>query len=994
MKKAKLLVALTALLLTISAFAQNVTLKGVVVDQNGDGIPGASVFISGTTRGIMTDLDGAFELSVPAGTKVIKASCLGYDEKEVEVTGGALRIVLEESTVFLQEAVSIGYGSPKKVESLVGTVTTVNSESIKNAPSSSALDMLQGQVAGLSVLTSGGVAGDNSVTMKLHGVGSLTSSSSPLYIIDGVPSSASSIMAMNPNDIESISILKDASATSIYGSRAANGVVHIITKSGAYNDAATVTVRSQWGISTITDKSLYTNMMSAPELARFWNAAGVHSAQYVKETFYDQFGSDVDTKWYNYVQQFNTPQSQNDISISGGGRKVAYMIGASQFHQTGTAIGNVYDRYTVRSNIQGRPQNWLKVGMNTNLSYSYNVQNPNWSNSSENRNYTSGALSYLTLPFYPAIDPATGKEYEVEYPGGLINHRTYMKNRVTGTERLSFSGAVFAGIDFTPNLRFKTQAGINGYIGRYKGSLNPSYSIAGGTGWRSRTAYYSYTASFTNTLEYNLDINEDHQITALLGHELIWNDYDAFNAAADGLTNPALLLLQNGDPEQNSVSESQSQSGTRSFFGHVDYTLLDKYIFDASLRFDASSRFGSHNRWAPFWSLGGLWKIRKEDFMSDLRWLDDLNFKVSYGTQGNDAIGNYDRLALLGKGGTYNSVTGLYFAQPLSPDLKWEQQALLTIALTGRLVNRVDFDLEWYHRKTTNMLMDVPIPATVGFGSQTRNVGGLVNTGVDITLGVDIVRGYDYFLRFQTTFNYNNEKITELFDGRQRWEIDGTGIAWVVGHPVMYYSPIYAGVNRENGKPQWYVPGENVDITTKNEVTEEFDEVALTQNTGYVRNAPINGGFSLSGSWRGISLVCDFSYVLGKYMINNDAYFYANPNNFSDNNQHKDISNFWTENNKDAKWPDWRQGAIMQFDTHLTEDASFLRLKNLQIGYTLPSSLMSRQKVFKEVKVNFTGRNLLTFTKYSGIDPENDTNVSLGLPANTKQFMFGLELTF
>ena len=995
MKRAKLLfVSMLSLLLPLLAMAQQkVTVQGDVVDESGIGVPGAAVFVTGTTHGTMTDVDGKFSFAVPVGTRFVKVSCVGYDEQEVAVTNAPLHVVLIESTTFLEEAVSIGYGSPKKIESLVGTVTTVNSETIKNAPSSSALDMLQGQVAGLAVLTSGGVAGDNSVSMKLHGVGSLTSSSEPLYIIDGVPSSARTIMSLNPNDIESISILKDASATSIYGARAANGVVHIITKTGSYNNTATVTLRSQVGISTITDKSLYENMMSSDELARFWNIAGVHSAQYVKETFYDN-GYNADTKWYNYVQQFNNPQYQNDLTISGGGQRVAYMIGASQFHQRGSAIGNVYDRYTLRSNIQGRPKDWLKVGMNTNLSYDNNIQNPNWSNSSNNRNYTSGALSYLTLPFYPAIDPETGKEYENEYPGGMINHHTYMANRVTPSERIGLTGSIFATIDFTRNLRFSTRAGVDGYISRYRGMMKPDYYLMGGKGWRSRSTVYNYTSSFTNTLEYSFDFGEDHKFTVLAGHELIWNDYDAWSGSAEDITNPNLVLISMGDKTKNSLSEGQSQSAFRSFFGHADYTLLEKYIFDATVRYDQSSRFGANNRGATFWSIGGLWKLKREEFLRSVVWLNDLNFKVSYGTQGNASIGDYDRLPLLGPGGTYNGQTSLFFSQPESPDLRWEQQALLTIALTGKVLDAFDFDVEWYHRKTTDMLMDVPIPATVGFGSQTRNVGGLLNTGVDVTLGADILRGRDYFLRFQTTFNYNKEKVTELFDGHERWEITNTGVAFVVGQPVMFYYPIYAGVNRENGKPTWYVPGENIDETTKDEVTESFDEVALTQNTGLKRHAPIYGGFSLSGAWKGLSLVADFSYVLGKYMTNNDAYFYANPNNFSTENQHKEISDFWTESNPDAKWPDWRQGVAMQFDTHLVEDASFLRLKNLQVGYSLPESLMSKQKVFKDVKVTFTGRNILTLTKYTGIDPEDDTNVSLGLPANSKQYLFGLELTF
>jgi TonB-linked SusC/RagA family outer membrane protein len=997
MKKLKLIMVILALFTAVSAWAQNITVTGVVEDEEGLPVPGASVFIPGTTKGVITDEKGHFSFAVPSSTREIKISCVGYDDVNLDLKSSGhkdLLIVLKEATTFLEGAVAVGYGSPKKIESLVGSVTTVNSESIRTAPSSSALDALQGQVAGLAVLTSGGVAGDNSVSMKLHGTGSLTSSSAPLYIIDGVPSSSRSIMALNPNDIESISILKDASATSIYGARAANGVVHIITKNGAYNNNATITVRSQYGISTITDKSLYQNMMSSAELARFWNIAGIHSEQYVKETFYDN-GYDADTKWYNYVQQFNNPQYQNDISIEGGGQRVAYLIGASQFHQRGSAIGNVYDRFTLRSNVQGRPKDWLKVGMNMNATYDKTIQNPNWSNSSSNRNYTSGALSYLTLPFYPAIDPETGEEYVNEYPGGMINHHTYMANRVTPTERLGLMGTAFLTIDFTPDLKFSSRAGIDGYISRYTGVMKPDYYLMGGSGWRSRTSAYSFSTSLTNTLEYNFDKLDDFKFSVLLGHEELFNDYDAWSGSSEEIINPRITLIQSGSPETFDVSESQSQSAFRSFFGHTDFTLNNKYIFDASVRADASSRFGASNRWGMFWSVGALWKAKREEFFKNIVWLNDLNVKASYGTSGNASIGDYQSLNLLGEGGIYDGTTGLYFAQPENPDLSWEKQGLLTIAVTGKVLDRLDFDLEWYNRKTTDMLMSVPIPATVGFGSQTRNVGALQNRGVDITLGYDFARTRDYFLHFQTTFNYNAEKVLELFDGRDRWEIANTGVAFVVGHPVMYYHPIYAGVDRNTGKPTWYVPNpDDIDTTTMDEVTDEFSEETLTQNTGLKRHAPVNGGFSFSGAWKNFSFLMDFSYVLGKYMINNDAYFYANPNNFADNNQHKEISDFWTETNPDAKWPDWRQGVIMQFDTHLIEDASFMRLKNLQIGYSLPKRVMSTMPFMQDLKITFTGRNLLTFTKYSGIDPEDDTNVSLGLPANSKQMLLGLELIF
>ena len=974
-----------------------VTLNGRVLDADGLPVPGASVFIPGTTKGVISDGDGRFVFDVPGGTEEIKISCIGYDDVDIDlasVKGKDIEVILKESTIFLESAVAVGYGTPKKIESLVGSVTTVNSESIRTAPSSSALDALQGQVAGLAVLTSGGVAGDNSVSMKLHGTGSLTSSSAPLYIIDGVPSSARSIMSLNPNDIESISILKDASATSIYGARAANGVVHIITKSGSYNNSASITVRSQYGISTITDKSLYENMMSSAELARFWNIAGIHSEQYVKETFYDN-GYNADTRWYNYVQQFNNPQYQNDISIEGGGQRVAFLIGASQFHQRGSAIGNVYDRFTLRSNVQGRPKDWLKVGMNMSATYDKTIQNPNWSNSSNNRNYTSGALSYLTLPFYPAIDPETGKEYENEYPGGMINHHTYMANRITPTERLGLMGTAFVTIDFTPDLKLSSRAGVDGYVSRYTGVMKPDYYLMGGSGWRSRSTTYNYTSSLTNTLEYTFDKSDQINFSVLAGHEEIYNDYDYWSGSIENIINPRITLISSGDPETREIDESQVQSAFRSFFGHADFTLDGRYIFDASVRADASSRFGAAKRWGVFWSAGAMWKIKREEFLKRVVWVNDLNLKASYGTSGNANIADYQALNLLGEGGMYNGTNGLYFAQPENPDLSWEKQALLTVALTGKVFDRFDFDVEWYHRKTTDMLMSVPIPATVGFGSQYRNVGALLNTGVDVTLGYDILRTRDSFLHFQTTFNYNAEKVLELFDGRDRWEIANTGVAFVVGHPVMYYNPIYAGVDRNTGKPTWYKPNpDDIDTTTMDEVTDVFSEEDLIQNTGFKRHAPIYGGFSFSGGWKGLSFLADFSYVIGKYMINNDAYFYANPNQFADDNQHKSVSDFWTETNPDAKWPDWRQGTVMQFDTHLIEDASFLRLKNLQIAYSLPKSIMDNISFMQDLKITFTGRNLLTFTRYSGIDPEDDTNVSLGLPANSKQMLLGLELTF
>ena len=993
MRKIKLFLTALAVMISSVAFAQKLTVTGNVTDAStGEPVPFASVHEKGTMNGVNTDVDGNYSISV-SKTATLVFSSIGYTAVEIAVDGKAkVDCDLPVDSEVLEQAVAIGYGSAKKVGTMVGSVTTVKSDALKNAPSSSALDALQGQVAGLSVMTTGGVAGDNNVTMQLHGMGSLGSSTAPLYIIDGVQASSGAVMAMNPNDIASISILKDASATSIYGSRAANGVVYVTTKAGAYNNRATVTVRSQAGISTLADFTLYDNMMSGSELKDFLVKAGIMSPEQIYNKWTSK-GWDANTEWYKYFQQFNNPQFQNDIAVEGGGEKVAYMIGASQFHQRGTAFGNFYDRYTVRTNVQGRPKDWLKVGMNVAFSLEQTAGAGFWGGSGSTSNNPYGGLSYVKNPLIPATD-ADGNIPEVMWADGNYNTKYLIKMQPKQTDSYNLLGSFNVEIEPFKNFKIASRAGVDGYFTTYGYTLMPSAQFAGGVGSRSRQMGYSYAATVTNTIEYSFDIANTHHFSVLAGHEGVGNFSESISASSENFTDDRLTNLQDGEQSSFSISESLSQSRFLSFFGRFDYSLMDKYYFDASVRNDACSRFGANNRNATFWAVGGMWKMKSEDFLNSVSAVDDLNFKVSYGTQGNASIGNYQHLGLISGSSKYMDTAVKVLAQPANPGLTWEQQALFTVGVNGRLFNRLDFNFEFYNRVTTDMLMDVPYNYTTGFSSLKANVGSLSNRGVDITLGVDILRGRDYYLRAQTTFNYNAEKVTGLFNGLDRWEMTGYGLAYVVGKTVMFYAPIFAGIDPADGAPMWYVPGENVDETTMNETTKVFDEASLTQNTGLRYTPPVYGGFSLSGGWRGFSVQADFSYVLGKTLINNDAYFYANPNAFAEQNYHKAVADFWTPENTDAEYPDWSKGYIMQFDTHMYEDADFLRLKNLQVAYSLPRKFLAGQNVLSGLKLTFTGRNLLTVTKYSGIDPEVAGNLTLGRLGNSKQYLFGLELTF
>ena len=978
-----------------SALAQTKVSGTVYSQEDGQPIIGAAVKVIGTQTGVLTDVNGKFTVSLPKGKNALQISYLGYESKDVIAKNG-MRIFLASDARVIDDVVVVGYGSGRKVGTVVGSVTTVHAEKLNNAPSASALDALQGQVAGLNVLTSSGESGDNAVSMNIHGIGSLGASSTPLYVIDGIPSNSRTIMAMNPNDIESVTVLKDASATSIYGSRAANGVVYVTTKTGKFNTDAKVTFRTQYGRNTLANKGFYENMMNASELKQFWLDAfgdwGV-TESYLKQRFDDR-GYTADTKWYEVLQNWSAVQTQNDLSIEGGSEKVKYMLGASQFHQDGTTIGNYYDRYTARANIDARPKDWLKVGVNVNLSHDKRQRNSNWGNSSSgNANYLAGGLSMLQNPLYPQYDE-NGEEYN-RYPGNnLWNQVYYMETHPDEYLRYGLIGNAYVEITPIKNLKIMSRLGTDMYFIRNNWMTLPSFPGANGSGTKGKSTDYEYSNTITNTIEYKFSITDDHNFTVLAGMEGVDNNYDYFYARSQGQDDDRLMNLQNGTQSTYAMSESATRSKFLSFFGRLEYSLMDKYFFDASIRNDACSRFGANNRNATFWSAGAMWKLGKEDFLKDVKAINDLNFKVSYGTQGNASIGDYAAIGRIGTLSKYDDAATWAYTSPGNPNLTWETQKLLTIGVNGRLFNFVDFDISYYVRKTSDMLMDVPYPYTSGFEEITTNVGTLQNSGIDIELNFNILKGKDYYLNFRTIFNYNKQKITELFQGRDRWEIANTGVAYVVGNPVMFYYPVYAGVDPADGAPMWYVPGDNIDENHEVETTKEFDEERLTQNTGKKRYAPVNGGFSISGGWKGISLSADFSYVLGKYLINNDAYFYENPGSFLFYNTSKDCADYWTPENPNAKFPSWTNEYIMQFDTHLLENASFMRLKNLQIGYDFPKKLLGFQNVVKGLKITLTGRNLWTVTSYGGIDPEVNSNLTLGKVGNSKQYLFGAEITF
>ncbi len=988
--------------------AQNVQVTGTVTSaEDGMPIPGASIMIKGTTTGVATNLDGTYSLSVPNTASILVFSSIGMTEQDVMIGGRTIiNVVLEVDATELEEIVVVGYGSAKKVGTVVGSVSKVSSEKISSKPQATVLEAMQGKVPGLQVYSSTGNPGEIQ-SVRLHGIGSLGASSTPLYILDGIAVSATTFRSVNPNDIEDITVLKDASATSIYGSRAANGVIYVTTKRGS-STKSEFNVRVQAGTSMLANTSFYDNIMGTDQLLDFWLETGIRSQTQI-DNLITSLGNDgqvkadgslYSTNWNEYLQP-SRPMFQADVSFMGGAKGTQYFISGSVYNEEGTAPGAYFERYTLASNVDSRIYPWLKVGANMRLSMSERETNPNWGS-----NYTSGGLSFLLQPYYSPTDQ-DGNRYDF-IPGLNMAEPNYSISKMPDT--YTYYGGILNGyIEIEPikNLIIKTTPGLDATGVRNNWYRYPSYIGTLGNGVVGKATEEDYTATITNTVEYSFDFLDNHQIVALVGQEGVANDNKFYHARSEGQTDDRLMELQHGTQDNFTMSSSTTASNFLSYFGRVDYSFDRRFYVDASVRNDKSSRFGKNNQSATFWSVGGMWNLKNEAFLKDVSFLNLLNAKVSYGTQGNAGIGDFTALATIGATTDYLTEASWALGSPGNPDLTWETQTKLTVGASTRMFNMLTLSVEYYNRKTEDMLMAVPIPGTTGVPPSdpsdhtiivNKNVGTLTNNGIDIALDLDILQGQDYYLGFNTVFNYNSEKITELFDGLDRWTIANTGVAYVVGKPVMYYYPIYAGVDPDDGLQQWYVPGEDIDETTEDSdnLTKVFNEDDLMQNTGIRRYAPISGGFGISGSWKGIGVGVDFAYVLGKNLISNDRFFSENPNQFAGYNTSSNVLDYWKQPGDNTYYPNWSSGETMKFDTHLIEKADFLRMKNITVSYSIPKHLMAKTNFMKGFRVYFTGRNLLTFTNkdFKGIDPEVDSNLTLGKVGNSKQFVFGVDFTF
>ena len=961
-------------------FAQTREITGTVIDKNDKSpLPGVSVLIKGKSAvGTATDVNGKFSLKVNE-TDVLVFSFIGMKPQEIAVRGKkSLQIEMEPTTEALEEIVVIGYGSGKKIGTIVGSVTKISDDKLKARPSANAMDALQGQVAGLQVYTSSGEPSAAS-SVYLRGVGSLTAGNAPLYVLDGIPVTSNVMTTMNSNDFESITVLKDASATSIYGSRAANGVIYITTKKGKKSEKAILTASGQYGFSSLANKDIC-SPMNAKQLLD-------HQLKYniISQEKYDEYSaSGVDTKWVDYFFEKNVPTYQVNVDVTGGGEKTSYYISGSYFYQEGTAPMSDYERYTFRSNTDSQVKDWLRIG--TNLSGSYSITR-NSGYTYQGSNSLNGGIfgTILNPPYYNPYDEQGNK---LDVIPGLNRYSPdfLLKKQPSSSNRALFNGMVYVELSPLKGLKIRSQAGMEAYDWRSTAKRLPSYPSSLGNGQTTERFARNVMRTITNTIEYSFDINELHKFTVLAAHEGVDSKYQEFGSRTSGQNDDRLTMLESGTTAQLLSKDYNDDSAYAylSFFGRIDYSFNNKYFADFSVRNDASSRFGKDNRHATFYSGGLMWNVKNEDFMENANFLSTLKLKGSVGSTGNSSIGNYDHLALVGTS-QYNTQSGWIVSSPGNPQLGWEKQVLSNVGLeVGFIENRYRLEFTYYNRKTKNMLIEVPVPYTSGFETIMQNIGEMTNSGVELTLGLDLVKNNDWFVGLTATYSYNKNKITKLFYGYQEWPMPAQTLTYKVGEPLQFYCAKYAGVDPADGAPMWYVPGTN-------ETTKEYGD-HLDQATGYTRYAPHSGGINVNARWKGLSVSADFSWVAGKYMLNNDRYFAENPAAFAGYNQSKRILNMWEKPGDKTDIPAF--GHVMQFDTHLIEDASFMRLKNLTVSYEIPKNWLKRQNVINAVRVFANGRNLFTITDYMGADPELDTNLAYGAYPNSRQYSFGAEITF
>lgn len=976
MKRLSLWLLFFAVLGIQSALAQTYKVKGNVVSKSdNEPLIGVSILQKGTTNGVVTDIDGNYELQIQGGETTLVFSYIGLQTQELKVNArtGVLNVAMEDDSHLMDDVVVVAYGVRKK-GTIAGSVSTVKNDKLENVPAPSFDQALQGQTTGLSVISNSGEP-SKAATFQIRGTNSINSGTAPLFILDGVPISSSDFNTISPSDIESISVLKDASSTSIYGARAANGVVVITTKRGLSMDKAKVTFRAQYGFSQLAQNNW--NMMNTAERIQYEKEIGIDTGK-----DYDVL-SRTDVNWLDMVFNDCAPLQNYEVSVNRATDRLNYFVSGGFYDQDGIAQSSTFRRYNMRANAEVKASDWLKVGTNSMVAYEEVEQADDGSYAL----YTPISACRFMLPYWNPYneDGSLASENDGTWTGTGSNPIEWMANNPVTNKKYKVLSTVFAEITPIKNLTIRAQFGADYSHSTAFMQSFPSYIINNEMGTAGRNSSDMLNLTETTTVNYRWELNSDHSFNFLLGQEGVDYRSEGFQVITSGQSNDFLTNISSGT-RASSWADSTTSYSYLSFFGRGEYNYKDLYYADFSVRADASSRFGTGNRWAGFWSLGFMWNLKSEPFLKDIEWLSSAQIALSTGTSGNSSIPDYDHLALVSGKANYEDQAGIYPSQSGNEDLSWEKLWSSNVALRLGFIDRINLDIEFYNKKTTNMLMLVPDSyALTGEGEHWDNIGAMLNRGVEFNVSADVIRTKDFVWSVNANASYNKNKLLELYNGVQEYEVSTTATKLVVGHSVSeFYINRYAGVNPANGDALWY--------TKDGQITNEYNEGDKVM-TGKTFDAPWQGGFGTSLAWKGFSLAAQFSWVADRWMFNNDRYFEESNGLYTAYNQSKRLLyDRWKQPGDITDIP--RHGVTPQFDDRFLENASFLRLKNVTLAYAFPQRLLSKTNFFSSARIYLQGQNLLTFTGFTGLDPESSSNVYKAQYPMSRQFTLGVEVSF
>ena len=985
-----------------SLFAQTKEVTGKVTDaKNGAPIVGATIKAKGYNNSTTTDADGSFKLAIDGKAVVIEVSYVGYNSQNATIGNGNIVVKLEEADRSLSEVVVVGFGTKLKRD-LIGSVAKVGAKELNNTPATSFESAIQGRAAGVLVSQQNGKLGQG-ISIRIRGSASVTAGNEPLYVIDGIPlqntdlssngATTNSLADINTNDIESIEILKDASSAAIYGSRGSNGVVLITTKKGKAGKS-----KIEFGYFTGQQKPTgKRDFLNAKEYVDYFTMAAANAFRldsgfdYVAYTAsrlkrysagnVDYQTAKVNTNWQDQAFQ-EAPISQYDLNFSGGNDKTIFYMGGQVLDQSGIIVRNSLKRYSGRLNLEHKVKDWLSLGINMSFARTIN-------NRVSNDNAFSTPLQIVALsPITPLIDPRTGltsgaldlntgnpnSNYPVYYNPILSVENTKYKTSVNRT-----IGNLFALATITKGLTFRTEFGmdqLNQNENQYAGRLTArNLGVPNGSGFSSSDQILNINTN--NFFRYVSSFGESHDVDVVAGTSFQKWQIVSNSASAEEFPSDSYKKLNAGASKTGATSTA-SDWALLSYFARANYKLKDRYLLSVSGRYDGSSRFGANNRYGFFPAVSAGWILSDERFLKNVKWLSFLKLKASYGLTGNSEIGNYASRGLYGPN-AYGGLGGQSPTQLPNTNLKWESTTSLDMGIEASALNkRVTVEVDYYERKTKDLLLSVNVPSTTGFLSKLQNVGKLENKGIEFTINTENIVSKDF--RWSTSINFgaNKNKITDL-GGQQI----GTLNRAQEGQPLgVFFAKEFAGADPANGDALYFkntvkTDGTKDRTTTKN-VNEAEDVRIGNPNPEFIY------GFRNTFTYKGFDVDVLLQGVQGNQIFNGGGQYMSASGSNGFDNQTKDQLASWKKPGDNTMVPEARLFFSNGTDnsSRYISDGSYLRVKAITLGFNLSPKLLSILHIDR-LRFYVRAQNLFTITKYKGWDPEVNSdatanNISLG----------------